>query len=509
MPLTNRRYPGACPTIVPALLVLLLPGTAAAQEPDLADGLSLDEAVVLAQRHNPAYLATRNDIEVADWDVRSAYGNLLPSASFSSGMSWQGAGEQRIGSLTLGQLGFADQPSYYFSNYSLGLNYQLSGSSLLAPREARSARRATGAQIAAARMDLVTAVTRAYLEGLRQREAVAVTEAQLERSRFNLRLASGQQEVGAATPLDVRQAEVQVGRAEVALLQARARLQAARIRLLQQIGMPPGEPVELTTRFELREPAWSEEEILERALTANPLLGARRASADAAVTRLRSARSAYLPSLSMSAGIGGFTRQASSTASALAQARGRVSQQVEQCAATNEILRRLAEPLPPQDCTQFVFTDAMRRSIVESNDQFPLSFTNQPPQASLTVSVPIFQGLSRQRDVEAAEAFRDDARQDVRAQELAVAADVAVAFTNLDAAYQSAVLEARNRGLSEEQLRLARERYQLGAITFVDLVEAETVLAEADQAYINAVYAFHDAVTTLEAVVGQPLRPLP
>ncbi|MBW3535525.1 MAG: TolC family protein [Gemmatimonadetes bacterium] len=362
------------------------------------------------------------------------------------------------------------------------------------------------AQIAAARVELVTAVTRAYLEALRQREAVVLAEAQLERSRFNLRLASGRQEVGAATPLDARQAEVQVGRSEVALLQARARLEAARIRLLQQIGLPPEEPLELTTAFELTEPRWSRDEILARAMEANPLLRARRAREDAASTRVRSARSAYLPSLAMSAGIGGFTRQASSTAGQLSQARAQVAQQVEQCAATNELFRRLAEPLPPQDCSRFAFTDAMRRSILESNDQFPLSFINQPPQASLTISVPIFQGLSRQRDVEAAEASRDDARQDVRAQELAVAADVAVAFSDLSAAYQSAVLEARNRELAEEQLRLARERYQLGGITFVDLVEAETVLAEADQAYVNAVYAYHDAVTTVEAVVGQTMR---
>ena len=505
--MTTSRRPGArAPFALTVAALCALAASAAAQEALPADGLSLAEAVALAQRNNPAYLAARNDVDVADWEVRSAYGSLFPSASFSSSAAWQGPGEQRIGSLTLGQLGFEDQPSYYFSSYSLGLDYRLSGSSLLAPSVARASRDATVAQIDAARMDLVTAVTRAYLEVLRQREAVTVAEQQLERSRFNLRLASGQQEVGVATPLDVRQAEVQVGRAEVALLQARARVEAARIRLLQQIGLPPAGPVELTTTFELAEPSWSEEEILARALATNPLLEARRATADAAGTQLKSARSAYLPSLSLSAGIGGFTQQASSTASQVAQARAQVARQVEQCAATNELFRRLADPLPPQDCTRFAFTDAMRRSIVEANDQFPLDFTKQPAQASLTVSVPVFQGLTRQRDVEAAEAQRADARQEVRAQELAVAADLAVALSNLRAAYESALLERRNRELADEQLRLARERYRVGAITFVDLVEAETVLAEADQATVNAVYAYHDAVTELEAVVGEPLR---
>lgn len=504
--MTIARRPGA--GSIPGALALLLASLApaAAQDASLAGGLSLEQAIALAERNNPAYLAARNDVDVAGWEVRSAYGDLLPSASFSSGISWQGAGEQRIGSLTLGQLGFHDQPSYYFSSYSLGLSYQLSGSTLLAPRRARATRAATEAQVDAARVELVTAVTRAYLEALRQREAVALAERQTERSRFNLRLAAGRQEVGAATPLDVRQAEVQVGRSRVALLQAEARLEAARIRLFQQIGLPPAGPVELTTTFDLVEPDWSGEEILERALAGNPLLGARRALAEAAGAEVRSARSAYLPTLSLNAGIGGFTRQASSTATQLAQARARVARQVEQCAATNELFRRLADPLPPQDCSRYAFTDEMRRQIVEANDRFPLDFTNQPPQASLSVNVPIFQGLSRQREVEAAEARREDARQDVRAQELAVEADVAVALSNVGAAYQSAALEARNRELADEQLRLARERYRVGGITFVDLVEAETVVAEADQAYVDAVYSFHEAVTDLEFVVGEPLR---
>ena len=71
---------------------------------------------------------------------------------------------------------------------------------------------------------------------------------------------------------------------------------------------------------------------------------------------------------------------------------------------------------------------------------------------------------------------------------------------------EGALLEERNRTLAEEQLRLARERYQVGAINFVDLVEAETVLAQAERDRVAAVYAYHDAITSLEAAVGRPLR---
>jgi outer membrane protein TolC len=101
---------------------------------------------------------------------------------------------------------------------------------------------------------------------------------------------------------------------------------------------------------------------------------------------------------------------------------------------------------------------------------------------------------------------RSDAELQVREQTLAITADLTIMLRTVNTAYRSAVLEARNREVADEQLRLAGERYRIGAISFVDLVDAETVKAEADQAYVNAVYAYHEAVAELETVVGTQLR---
>ena len=124
----------------------------------------------------------------------------------------------------------------------------------------------------------------------------------------------------------------------------------------------------------------------------------------------------------------------------------------------------------------------------------------------MTVSIPIFSGLSRQRNVEAARLQRDDFSQQIREQELQVQADLAIGLANVRTAYQSALLEERNRELAEQQLNLARERYQLGAITFVELVDAQTLFAQADADRMIAIFAYHDAVTNLEALVGASLR---
>jgi outer membrane protein len=471
--------------------------------------LSLGQALLIARSYNPVWLASRNDRSGADWSVRAAWGGLLPTASANAGVSWQGSGEQLLGSFTQDQLGVGSQPSYYFSRYGLNLSYQLDGASLFAPWQADAGRDASLALIDAASVDLEAAVTKAYLSVLRNQEEVTLAEQQLERATFDLRMATGLEEVGRGTALDVMQAELQVGRAEVALLQTRNALEAERFRLLTQMGVDvslDAEVRELTTSFELTEPPWVAEELYDIALERNPTLRARRSSAEESRAGIEIARSAYFPTLSLQAGWSGFTRQAGDTGFLLSQAQGSLAAQAADCQFSNEIFNRLADPLPPLDCGRYMLTDEVRNRIVQGNRSFPFDFTGQPPSASLTVSVPLFPGLSRERQMEAARLQRDDAEQQVRGQELALRANIFGGVSRVRTAYQSALLEERNQTYADEQLRLAQERYRLGAITFVELVEAGTIKGQADRQRLAAVYTYHDTITDLEATVGAPLR---
>ncbi len=493
------------PPLAVAVALAVLPHGAATQQ-TVPRALSLEKAVEIARANNPGYLQVLNDADLADWDVRQAWGQLLPSASASSTVSWQGPGEQRFGSVTLGDLGFGDQPSYYISSYNVGVSYDLSWAQILEPRRADKQRSVAEAGIEEVESRFTAQVTIGYLDVLRLQEALATATQQLENAEFNLRLARGQLEVGQATPIDVGQAEVQVGRAQVAVLQAENDLETARMRLLQEMGVAVDQPVELTTVFPLTEPGWTVEDLYPLALRGNPGLQASRFNEEAAEIGVGQARAAYYPRLSFSTGWSGFTREASSVDAQIAQARAQVAQAVNSCVQTNDIYGRLADPLPPLDCSRLVFTDEQRNAIVARNDQFPFDFQRSPPSASLTVSVPIFQGLSRQRNLEAARIQRDDLRHQVRAEELALRADLAVELANVRTAYETALLEERNVELADQQLRLARDRYQLGAITFVDLVDAQTVLVQAERDRNNSVFLYHIAVTRLESLVGAPLR---
>ncbi|MEC9354759.1 MAG: TolC family protein, partial [Gemmatimonadota bacterium] len=273
-----------------------------------ARSLSLAEALDIARENNPSFLQSRNDESLSDWDVRQAYAALLPSASVGSGVSWQGPGEQQFGSLTLGDLGFGNQPSYYFSNYNIGLNYSIDWRTIKGPAQAKAQRGVTLAQIDLAEASLVSTVTNSYVEMLRQQEALRLAEQQLENSQFNLRLAQGQLEVGSVTPIDVGQAEVQVGRSEVAVLRTRNSLSTSKMRLLQQLGLGVSEDITLSTDFTLSEPTWNLETLRDMSLDRNPTLRSRRKSKEVADIGVSSARSSYFPSLSISTGWSGFTR---------------------------------------------------------------------------------------------------------------------------------------------------------------------------------------------------------
>ncbi len=472
----------------------------------MPESLALDEAVEIALRNSPDVLARRNDVRVADWDVRAAYGDWVPSASASSSFSWRGSGEERFGTITANQLGVTGQPSYLTSSYSLGLSFSVSGRKLFATGQAKRNREAVQARVAAAENALRRDVAKAYLSVLREIEGRAVSEQELEGAELNLRLAEGRLEVGSGDAIEVAQAEVNVGRARITLLRAQAQVRNTRLRLLQLMGVPLDAEPALVTAFTVEEPSWTATGLISLAMSGSPDVKAARASEESARYDVRNARSSYFPTLSISTGFSGFAQQASSTASQEARAIAAGEAAVRNCAAQNDLFSRLTPPLPPRDCSGLATPESVLQAIRAGNDAFPFDFTRSPPSVGLSISVPVFQGLSRQRGVEAARAALSDSRYQLRQQELALQADVEVQLELVRTSFATAVLEERNQTLADDQLRRARERYRLGLSDFLELSEAVTVKARADRERIFSVFVYHEAIADLEATVGAPLR---
>ena len=471
--------------------------------PPVPSTLSLENAIRLAERYSPTYRQSANDRNPAGWGVRNAVASLLlPSVSANTGVTYSGAGQQRF--LTSE---FSQPSATIGSNYSINLNWQFDGNTLFAPGVQRASRDATDAGIEAVRMSVRNQVVQQYLSVLEADAQVDIQERQVSRNEENLRLARAQFEVGQRTTLDVRQAEVAKGQADVELVQARQAVLVERLRLFQTLGIPaPTDPtvVAIVDAFPIVAPDWQLEALLAMALDDNPDLNSLRAGESSARTREKATKGQWLPSLNFSAGWSGFTQQFTNGDFLVDQARAQATGQVASCQQQNAI--NVVAGLPQADCTQFAFTPELADQVRAGNSGFPFNFSRQPFSARVTISLPIFDQFSRNLRISQASAATDDAREQRRARELQVRTDVSAQHYALIAAYQTITIQEANRSSAREQLRLAQERYRLGSGTFFELLDAQVVAEQAEVDYVKAVYAYHRSSANLEAAVGRPLR---
>lgn len=495
-------------------VALALPAVLSAQQPVLPSvpqSLTLEDALDLATRYNPGYRQVRNDRGPAAWGVRNAWASLFtPSFSARGTISYQGEGSQTFLSTQ-----FVQPSSTIGSSYGLNLSWQLSGQTLTRPGLAKAQLNAAEANIEGAANTLRAVVEQQYLTVLQAEAQVDLAEVQLERNEEFLRLAQARFDVGQATQLDVRQAQVARGRSQVALLQARQNVVVEKLRLFQQLGIPaPDDPavVTLTDTFPVVEPTWELHTLLGTAERENPGLNALQAQASAARWSEKAAKSEWLPSLSFNAGWSGFTQEFTDASplvsSQVAQARAQAQANVAECEFTNQAWLNPGET--PLDCSQLAFTDAqadqLRTQILQRNDVFPFDFTTQPFSASLTVSLPIFTQFGRPQRAAQAAAQADDAREAAEERRLLVRTEVSQAYYTLTAAYESIAIQEQNVAAAAEQLRLATERYRVGSGTFFELLDAQLAAQQAEADHINAIYAYHRAVASLESAVGRRLR---
>lgn len=489
-----------------AICSLVGTASAAAQDrplPSVPQSLGLQEAIDLATRYSPFYRQTQNNRGPASWGVRNALAStFLPSFTASGSASYRGPGSQAF----LTQQ-FVQPSATVGSGYSLQLSWELSGRSLSQPGLARAQLTATDADITGSRMGLRSTLVNQYLSVLQAHENVRIAEAQQKRADESLRLAQARYQVGQTTILDVRQAEVQKGRADVQVLQAQQAVTVEKLRLFQQMGVPAAEDPSLVTlsdTFPVVEPSWKLQDLLSEADQHNPDLNALKARENAAKWNERAEKSNWLPQLFFSAGWSGFTQQFTDPTYQIAAAQNNAAAGLIQCNYINQALVNPGQA--PVDCSSYNFTATQEASIRAQNQVFPFSFTRQPFQAGVTVRLPIFTQFSRPLQVAQASAQADDAHELVRARNLQVRTDVSQAYYGLQTSYRTIEIQQTNRRAAQEQLRLATEQYRVGSGTFLNLLDAQAASQQAEADYIRAVYDYHRAIVQLETAVGRPLR---
>jgi len=513
-----------------ALAALLSPLALEAQSPTLsapageAYTLTLDQALTTAKANNPIYRQALNAAGPAKWGVTSAWGNLLPWFGMSGGLSYTGSGQANLGQGVTVQQQISAQTG---SNYQLGFTYQLNGSTILAPGQQKANQTAVTESIYEQENLLQADISTQYLEVKRTAAQVIVAQRQVERNQQFLDLTNAKNRVGQGTLLEVKQAEVSLGLAKVEVLRQVQFANEAKLELFRRMGVRPPAPLDqiaLVDSFPVVQPTWQVDSLLSLAESQNPSLKTLKARESAASYGVKSARSDFFPSLSANAGWSGFTQQYTNNNLLISQSLASAQGTAANCNFQNDVILGLTygpSGIPGQpggglipDCNSYAnlnstgtaLTPAYQQQILDQNSMWPFQFTGQPFQASLTISLPVFQGFSRSLRVSQAKQQQLDADEQLRARDLQLEADVTARFLGLNSAYEAIGVQKSNMDAAQEQLRLAQDRYRLGSGNALEIADAQNGLQQAEGQYVNAIFVYHEAIVALEAAVGHALR---
>jgi outer membrane protein TolC len=442
----------------------VLAGLAGAQE---LRRVTLAEALVLAAQTQPAMVAARQDIRVANAQERQTAATFLPSLTTNLNTS-------RSGGARATQFGSpATVTSFYNSRLSLSANWELFTGFRRGAQ--RTAARATSEQRDATLLRqeyaIALATKQAFFLALANRELVGVSETRLRRAQEQLNLVSERLRLGATTRSDSLRARVEYGNAQLQLVEAQSNLRTAQANLSRAVGVAGLVDAAPDTALEARIAALDTVAVRREALANAPSIREADATVAAAQAQTRVSRAAYMPSVSL--------------------------------AASNSWLAGI------QGGVQYTAFDTLRRPT----DSIIVSPTNTPFggryvsgwTVSLGVSFPIFNNLTRETNAITSDAALRSAEARARDARLLLDANLTQAFAALEAAASRIDIARISLTAAEEDLRLQRERYRLGASTIFEVLTSQVA---ADQAQVDLVRARYDylvARAQLEAYVGHSL----
>lgn len=292
------------------------------------------------------------------------------------------------------------------------------------------------------REDVILGVYNGFFSLTSALEIREVALQNLDRTKDHLRLTRERKEAGAAPKADVLRAQVEVSNAELALVRTENVIRQARGNLNLFLGRPVEKPLEIVSEGQ---PLVSPEEIdlsesFRRAADLRPEMKAARKKIDYSKSKIQGAVSAYGPRL---------------------KAEG---------------------------------TYGWRDSDFLPQDEDWL--------IGLTIEWPLFTGFARKHKLAQAKANLSREEAEAERLQLSVRQEVWNAYSRLQEAFQSLQTARVLVQDALESHRLARERYEVGAGTVTDLLDAQTALARAQASQVEAGWDYQIALAQFKRATG-------
>ncbi len=216
------------------VLAMAAPPSAAAQQASAPQGLevTLSEAIQRALLVQPGMVQAQGGVRTAAAQRLASNGAFLPAVGIGAGSSRSG-GSQIVGNQIV--------PAPARTSFSGTISATLD---LFTGFRRIAARRASGALVDAAdaglisqRYAVILQTKAAFYNAIATEELVRVADAQVARTRQQLQISSEKLRAGSATRSDSLRSVVELGNAQIALLQAQANFAFAQATLGRQIGI--------------------------------------------------------------------------------------------------------------------------------------------------------------------------------------------------------------------------------------------------------------------------------
>jgi outer membrane protein TolC len=446
----NQNYSGSTPTggTVPSQ-----PSTAPGQNPffnSVPEGkatgavlqLSIKEAINRALRNNLGLLLAGDSSLAARGEKWKELSNLLPNVS--------AAATQSVEQLDLAALGLRVRfpgirpvigPVGIFDarGYVTAPLFDLH--SFERERGAAANEIATRYRYKDARELVVLAAGYAYLQTISASARVDAAQAQVESAQALYNKARDQQNAGLAPAIDTLRAQVEFRTRQQQLIVARNDYAKQKLRLARTIGLPPGQEFNLTEKAPYAPlAAMSIEQALERAY-------ASRADYQAAIQQVRAAEryrfaatAEHFPSLNFAGNYG-----------------------------------------------------AAGVNVGESHGVF---------EVGATLAIPIFAGGRARADALQAESTLRQNRQQAENLRAQIDFDVRTALLDLNAAADQVEVARTSLDLANQTLDQARDRFTAGVADNLEVVQAQEIVASANEDYIASLYAHNVAKLSIARAIG-------
>jgi outer membrane protein TolC len=298
-------------------------------------------------------------------------------------------------------------------------------------------------QEALAREQVASGTGLIYLEALRADRAVVAAQANVELAQALLKLAQDQRNAGIATGVDVTRAQTRLAEQQVGLAQAQTASEQARLNLQRVVGLPLGGPLTLTDQLRfVEEPLPSVETAVAQAAHDRREIQVAEEENRVSELELKSARAEYLPSLEVLGDYG-------------------------------------------------------------SSGITPDRFDLPTRRVAVQLNVPIFNGGLTQGRVTAAASRQRQTELELANVRGQVEEDVRLALTTLRTAAVQVRAAEESVTLAQRELEMARDRFRAGVGDNLEVITAQTSLANARIAQVTALAQHNAARLNLAAALGR------